>query len=177
MGIPLIAISCYLVALLAEGVDRNSAVRVAILSCVKSPSSRRAWIEMGKHGASKRASSVALLTEGVDRNSIAVARRITLRVALLTEGVDRNGYPRFHGSFSSESPSSQRAWIEICINDAERKNNKSPSSRRVRIEIRSCPESQRPPGVAFLAEGVDRNGMSERPMAAARCRPPHGGRG
>ena len=33
------------------------------------------------------------------------------------------------------SPSSRRAWIEICINDAERKNN----------------------NVALLAEGVDRN--------------------
>ena len=69
MGIPLIAISCYLVALLAEGVDRNiqgpdteEVLLVALLAegvdrnlrdsarldqILLSPSSRRAWIEIG----------------------------------------------------------------------------------------------------------------------------------
>ena len=81
-----------------------------------SPSSWRAWIEMGKHGASKRASSVALLPEGVDRNSIAVARRITLRVALLTEGVDRNLMKKKNWKPVTWSPSSRRVWIEMDLN-------------------------------------------------------------
>ncbi len=38
------------VALLAEGVDRNSIWMVSGLSFVTSPSSRRAWIEMQRVG-------------------------------------------------------------------------------------------------------------------------------
>ena len=34
------------VALLAEGVDRNDSVYVLLSRCMKSPSSRRAWIEI-----------------------------------------------------------------------------------------------------------------------------------
>ncbi len=34
-----------------------------------SPSSRRAWIEIGIDGSSHRRCTVALLAEGVDRNS------------------------------------------------------------------------------------------------------------
>ena len=34
------------VALLAEGVDRNAAALVVLLTAAASPSSRRAWIEM-----------------------------------------------------------------------------------------------------------------------------------
>ena len=56
-----------LVALLAEGVDRN----------------RSAAQEAGVAG-------VALLAEGVDRNLCAQARRRTFFVALIAEGVDRN---------------------------------------------------------------------------------------
>ena len=57
------------VALLAEGVDRNSAGKLAKLT-----------IEQ-----------VALLAEGVDRNSLAeYAFAKHLPVALLAEGVDRN---------------------------------------------------------------------------------------
>ena len=46
MGIPLIAISCYLVALLAEGVDRNLRDSARLDQILLSPSSRRAWIEI-----------------------------------------------------------------------------------------------------------------------------------
>ena len=56
-----------LVALLAEGVDRN-------------PS--------GLFAAQGR--QVALLAEGVDRNSNAIKKLYRLCVALLAEGVDRN---------------------------------------------------------------------------------------
>ena len=56
------------VALLAEGVDRNSTVERAAVSAVESPSSRRAWIEILNHLASDEVAAVALLAEGVDRN-------------------------------------------------------------------------------------------------------------
>ena len=38
---------CALVALLAEGVDRNSAAVNLVPGFTRSPSSRRAWIEIG----------------------------------------------------------------------------------------------------------------------------------
>ena len=59
---------------------------------IKSPSSRRAWIEI---------------------NVAAVTRSDAARVALLAEGVDRNVW-MFAGLWqSTSSPSSRRAWIEI----------------------------------------------------------------
>ena len=103
-----------LVALLAEGVDRNSASVGIAAPASWSPSSRRAWIEMQTGGVAsmvetgspssrrawieicrwchhRRTVWVALLAEGVDRNCTGVPERISLyRVALLAEGVDRN---------------------------------------------------------------------------------------
>ena len=55
-----------------------------------SPSSRRAWIEIGKRFAGAVAALVALLAEGVDRNSFAAFGEPCVGVALLAEGVDRN---------------------------------------------------------------------------------------
>ena len=37
------------------------------------------------------------------------------KVALLTEGVDRNTWNQSCASLLHSSPSSRRAWIEICI--------------------------------------------------------------
>ena len=56
------------VALLAEGVDRNSVFSTAHTSQGKSPSSRRAWIEIPAIEDGTYAARVALLAEGVDRN-------------------------------------------------------------------------------------------------------------
>ena len=56
------------VALLAEGVDRNIQGLIDAVGFGKSPSSRRAWIEIGKVQSAGRAQAVALLAEGVDRN-------------------------------------------------------------------------------------------------------------
>ena len=57
------------VALLAEGVDRNNYEVYGTPNKRVSPSSRRAWIEIAKMSSSRNtASMVALLTEGVDRN-------------------------------------------------------------------------------------------------------------
>ena len=82
------------VALLAEGVDRNTVVDNRCAAQKPSPSSRRAWIEMNRRWqrssgpaspSSRRAwieidcglcaatrGQVALLAEGVDRNQIGV---------------------------------------------------------------------------------------------------------
>ena len=58
---------------------------------LRSPSSRRAWIEIVHHRQREHEGQVALLAEGVDRNprsSMTTMR--TRKVALLAEGVDRN---------------------------------------------------------------------------------------
>ena len=94
------------VALLTEGVDRNSFGMWQYTSTAKSPSSRRAWIEMVSVVAARGDRYVALLTEGVDRNAM-VGRGAG------KDGVDRNSekVKEFFGF--QKSPSSRRAWIEI----------------------------------------------------------------
>ena len=57
---------------------------------LRSPSSRRAWIEMGMHSELARSLYVALLAEGVDRNAFVLGKVTSAAVALLAEGVDRN---------------------------------------------------------------------------------------
>ena len=127
-----------MVALLAEGVDRNTSLTGNPMAAQRSPSSRRAWIEILKrivHAIAK--SIVALLAEGVDRNQKALSqKRGKAHVALLAEGVDRNvlvrpvglgptavallaeGVDRNYDALKPYhlvhvSPSSRRAWIEI----------------------------------------------------------------
>ena len=56
------------VALLAEGVDRNTKRQRERLAFLQSPSSRRAWIEMVIILGIRTLKTVALLAEGVDRN-------------------------------------------------------------------------------------------------------------
>ena len=120
------------VALLAEGVDRNRLVMMTV-PLVK----------------------VALLAEGVDRNQLPESNQGKDRVALLAEGVDRNSIvPILMGS-ATMSPSSRRAWIEICDF--------------------CCHVWQ--PQVALLAEGVDRNPSEPLSLDLSVCRPPRGGRG
>ena len=58
------------VALLAEGVDRNYYCASPKGHRRQSPSSRRAWIEIGGSWSSTYWPSVALLAEGVDRNHL-----------------------------------------------------------------------------------------------------------
>jgi len=72
-------------------VDRNSAVRNFFFVFTKSPSSRRAWIEIAFHKLDHQILLVALLAEGVDRN--------------------KNTGQRWKQK--TRSPSSRRAWIEI----------------------------------------------------------------
>ena len=79
-----------MVALLAEGVDRNLITIQISHTKRKSPSSRRAWIEIVIKLAFVVVKSVALLAEGVDRNFVNDLRNVAVQVALLAEGVDRN---------------------------------------------------------------------------------------
>ena len=80
-----------MVALLAEGVDRNFET--------EAPDS---------YGR-----PVALLAEGVDRNIYCVLYRLSAAVALLAEDVDRNFIKPMRYAAEMASPSSRRAWIEI----------------------------------------------------------------
>ena len=109
--------SVFAVALLAEGVDRNALLWMVRSTVRRSPSSRRAWIEIRRGGSASRPSWVALLAEGVDRNLSRLPTHLTaqrspssrrawieirlrqhhrrpVEVALLAEGVDRNSIPR-----------------------------------------------------------------------------------
>ena len=63
-------VSVFAVALLAEGVDRNIDPAINIAGAVKSPSSRRAWIEIWQRSGYRYSRAVALLAEGVDRNLV-----------------------------------------------------------------------------------------------------------
>ena len=56
------------VALLAEGVDIHSLAAKKKIRPRRSPSSRRAWIEIPPTAKSQMGRWVALLAEGVDRN-------------------------------------------------------------------------------------------------------------
>ena len=58
------------VALLAEGVDRNSKAYRFEGKDYTSPSSQRAWIEIRGSSLERQLRWVALLAEGVDRNSV-----------------------------------------------------------------------------------------------------------
>ena len=62
--------SVFAVALLAEGVDRNLVAVCTFLLHCKSPSSRRAWIEILRDVGGLIGSDVALLAGGVDRNTL-----------------------------------------------------------------------------------------------------------
>ena len=145
------------VALLAEGVDRNNysgggqrrgrrspssrrawieiVLAVGRGHCLLSPSSRRAWIEIVPRPPARSGPRVALLAEGVDRNLDAFIDAAIKEVALLAEGVDRNPSMQWWTVYSSGSPSSRRAWIEIEVGAGAERGLESPSSRRAWIEI------------------------------------------
>ena len=101
------------VALLAEGVDRNYIASELVVDDERSPSSRRAWIEMCQPLPLATQEAVALLAEGVDRNVDNLEAVQQAIVALLAEGVDRNLSIWAAIACLSTSPSSRRAWIEI----------------------------------------------------------------
>ena len=67
-------------------------IRASVASM--SPSSRRAWVEIGCRSRCWLRCSVALLAEGVGRNHVrGMDDFVALAVALLAEGVGRNVPP------------------------------------------------------------------------------------
>ena len=120
-----------------------------------SPSSRRAWIEIRMSRIMPGALQVALLAEGVDRNAIISATTI-------------NSY---------KSPSSRRAWIEILP------LLRLPPAAAVALLAEGVDRNSSHKAVdvdgyvALLAEGVDRNIARSFLPSYLRGRPPRGGRG
>ena len=106
-------LSVFAVALHPEGVDRNKSCVSRKATSRRSPSTRRAWIEIQRLSARRGGSLVALHPEGVDRNS------------------------RSSSSISAQmsSPSTRRAWIEITPPLSHLHFCPSPSTRRAWIEI------------------------------------------
>ena len=101
------------VALPTEGVDRNDADLVGVQMLRKSPSPRRAWIEITASPSTPLSLMVALPTEGVDRNQLSL---LAMKSRLA-------------------SPSPRRAWIEITPITMTSVDLASPSPRRAWIEI------------------------------------------
>ena len=172
-------VSVFAVALLAEGVDRNQIGTLLFRRGGKSPSSQRAWIEIGRLRGTGQGLEVALLAEGVDRNflcpgfpptSVGSPSSQRAWIEILC--------PRRKCRPGSVSPSSQRAWIEIGFElEVKMKLLQSPSSQRAWIEIFRSTVVPGPRPVALLAEGVDRNNQVPRLDITRSRRPPRGGRG
>ena len=79
----------------------------------KSPSSRRAWIEIfGSRDELQQSVSPSSRRAWIEISS-PTARWKICRVALLAEGVDRNISWVEDAIMYERSPSSRRAWIEI----------------------------------------------------------------
>ena len=146
----------YLVALLAEGVDRNFPEVKKLLKGDLSPSSRRAWIEIF---------------------SIKPVQWAAISVALLAEGVDRNRAPSTLSAQAVRSPSSRRAWIEISWSLREHPLNAVALLAEGVDRNRTMQQIYRHCYVALLAEGVDRNYRGGCPYILVCRRPPRGGRG
>ena len=188
------------VALPAEGVDRNLfQVRMRSLR-QRSPSPRRAWIEIQCLEKILRGKRVALPAEGVDRNRSATIRVVMRSVALPAEGVDRNKGGAYYFQHAGVSPSPRRAWIEIArlLRDGCRQEvalptegvdrnllqsgkmsqqQLSPSPRRAWIEIIVLLL-----GAAITVSPSPRRAWIEmqcleKILRGKRSRPPHGGRG
>ena len=166
------------VALHPEGVDRNPAYEDTSVEARRSPSTRRAWIEIAPSSALQCCHTVALHPEGVDRNPVVAAHiKAEQDVALHPEGVDRNRTTPFSRVRSARSPSTRRAWIEMLRVDERGLWGRSPSTRRAWIEIqftRCFRQSSRSPSTrrAWIEMA---NAAADSATAAGR--PPPGGRG
>ena len=143
------------VALLAEGVDRNTIAK-----------------------ALDGAKTVALLAEGVDRNLQGrPGHPAPIHVALLAEGVDRNRTRPHSTNLPTMSPSSRRAWIEMA-SMLRAAVTRSVALLAEGVDRNANTTRGRPQTfVALLAEGVDRNPAYLNHPGALLGRPPRGGRG
>ena len=173
------AVVCYCagVALLAEGVDRNKGRPPPIHQVAQSPSSRRAWIEMVARSQPRTAPQSPSSRRAWIEIQKVLKNTAMLSVALLAEGVDRNDQMQPLARWVMTSPSSRRAWIEMIWTCKLTLAKKSPSSRRAWIEMSDRSSFCSLASVALLAEGVDRNHTVCRCRCLRGCRPPRGGRG
>ena len=127
-------------------------------TAIKSPSTRRAWIEITLFSWVILPFDVALHPEGVDRNKIcSVHRGTNITVALHPEGVDRNINSSIRAVYSGVALHPEGV-------DRNRKKSlwinagyESPSTRRAWIEIQTFTTFRLTPSVALHPEGVDRN--------------------
>ena len=103
------------VALLAEGVDRNILPQL-LITANWTVALLAEGVDRNFSGlaAAQQLVAVALLAEGVDRNLRGLVLFGLILVALLAEGVDRNTDIDWLGVGKNVSPSSRRAWIEMC---------------------------------------------------------------
>ena len=147
------------VALLTEGVGRNS-FRLSLCPCARaSPSSRRAWVEMF---IASMINFCKLLSPSSRRAWVEIRSRCMTSsraaVALLAEGVGRNPFGICGHRLAGRSPSSRRAWVEIT--ETEQEHGRSQVALLAEVVGRN-PDFPSMwhylPRVALLAEGVGRN--------------------
>ena len=126
----------------------------------KSPSSRRAWVEMFRLLDGESIDLVALLAEGVGRNPVRGVVLAVELVALLAEGVGRNCAKNGIPKAPALSPSSRRAWVEMHrMTIWPRGSSVALLAEGVGRNPTTHPPSP-PRAVALLAEGVGRNALS-----------------
>ena len=101
------------VALLAEGVDRNVILQPDKPGDLGSPSSRRAWIEIRRKKKTKHVQRSPSSRRAWIEIRLTSDAEASHSVALLAEGVDRNTEREDKVAARHLSPSSRRAWIEI----------------------------------------------------------------
>ena len=148
-------------------------------SCApRSPSSRRAWIEITCSSVQSPLRQVALLAEGVDRNPLALQKdpKIVASPSSRRAWIEISSTGRKW--MQSTSPSSRRAWIEIAGRWEKGSLGGSPSSRRAWIEIWGPERSRRSPGRSPSSRRawieIGHPGSAWQPVPG---RPPRGGRG
>ena len=123
------------VALHPEGVDRNGYRSHKREYGSRSPSTRRAWIEIAA-----LALLAALFSSPSTRRAwieipLLIYKHLFDLVALHPEGVDRNIALKDLISKLRKSPSTRRAWIEIVPTVSAVSCASSPSTRRAWIEM------------------------------------------
>ena len=126
---------------------------------MRSPSSRRAWVEIWDQQERPDKMLVALLAEGVGRNCIREMPKLsTSPVALLAEGVGRNDQlMQVCEACGIVALLAEGVGRNLAKMPGFRTAQESPSSRRAWVEIEMDDKSADMDDVALLAEGVGRN--------------------
>ena len=127
----------YTVTLHTEGVDWNTPCNNDYRACNRSPSTRRVWIEIWQEKKQmKEVNKVTLHTEGVDWNPLVPPhRQKSLTVTLHTEGVDWNCNAVWKCVGTPSHPPHGGCGLKCDSGDLSTQIAKSPSTRRVWIEI------------------------------------------